>query len=87
MKIEELKIKLTELGISTCEYNLTNELVNDAINLYQNYDVWEVFYLDEKGNRNNEKKFESESTACQYIYKLFKDAKAIAQKFQINTKS
>lgn len=84
MTIQELENKLKELEISSQEYSLNGDLIFDSINLFENYSTWEVFYLDEKGNRNDEKKFESESEACKYIYKLFNDAKKIKEKFKIN---
>ena len=86
MTIEKLEDKLNDLGVEKSQYSLSGELNSDAIILNKNYNVWEVFYLDEKGNRNNEKNFDTESEACFYIYKLFKDAKDIERKFKINTK-
>jgi hypothetical protein len=86
MTTEKLKDKLNDLGVEESQYSLSGKLISDAIVLNKNYNVWEVFYLDEKGNRNNESHFGTESEACFYIYKLFKDAKDIERKFKINNK-
>jgi hypothetical protein len=86
MTINKLKEKLYDLEISEKEYSLNGELIFDAINLCKNYSTWEVFYFDEKGNRENEKNFDNEDDACKYVLKLFKDAKEIEQKFKIKTK-
>jgi len=75
MDIEDLKNSLSILHISEKEYSLDGSLNPDSIILYHNYSKWEVFYLDERGLKNSEKNFDSESEACQYIYKLFIDSK------------
>lgn len=71
MHINELKSKLRELGIKENEYSLDGELNPDTIILYQNYDKWEVFYLDERGGRDILQIFQSEEEACNFIYKYF----------------
>jgi hypothetical protein len=81
MNRQELKYKLDEIGINTGFYSLFGELLPDRIVLCQNYDKWEVFYFDERGNRNNEIIFHSESDSCNYIYDYFKKQKEIEQKF------
>ncbi|MEZ5048381.1 MAG: hypothetical protein R2766_01890, partial [Saprospiraceae bacterium] len=45
------------------------------------YGIWEVFYFDERGNRDNEKVFPSENEACEYIFENFKEQKAIEKKY------
>jgi len=77
----ELKNKLNLLGVSSHEYSLDGELVADNIILYNSYHKWEVFYLDERGGRNDEKVFDSENEACEHIYKLFKESKEIEDKY------
>ncbi|WP_418359232.1 hypothetical protein [Sphingobacterium detergens] len=86
MTTEKLKDNLNELGVAKRQYSLSNELIADAIILNKHYNVWEVFYLDEKGNRANEKNFDTEGEACFYIYQLFKNAKVVELEFKINTK-
>jgi len=81
MNREELKLELKALGVTDKEYNLAGNLISDSIILYNSYDEWQVFYFDERGVRNNEKIFGSECEACWYIFKLFREAKAIEKKF------
>jgi hypothetical protein len=66
----ELKTKLDSLGINENFYSLDGQPLPDRIVLYQSYDNWNVFYFDERGNRNDEAAFASESEACQYIYNI-----------------
>jgi hypothetical protein len=80
MNRNELKYKLDKLNVFIGFYSLEGELLPDRIVLFHNYDIWEVFYFDERGNRNNEKLFSSENEACKYIYEHFKQQKAMAKK-------
>jgi hypothetical protein len=80
MDINELKLKLVKLNVFTGFYSLDGELLPDRIVLFHNYCIWEVFYFDERGNRDNAKTFSSENEACEYIYKHFKKQKAIKKK-------
>lgn len=85
MNKEELKIKLDLLGVKPTQYSLKGELEPDRVILFHNYNEWQVFYLDERGGRNDQKSFSSESEACLYIYKIFREAKEIEEKFGIRT--
>jgi len=85
MNKEELKIQLDLLGVKPTRYSLNGELEPDRVILFHNYNVWQVFYLDERGGRNDQRDFPSESEACLYLYKIFKDAKEIEEKFGIQT--
>jgi hypothetical protein len=77
--------KLDLLGVREREYSLYGNLNPDAIILYPNYNKWEVFYLDERGGRNDQKEFMSESEACEHVYKIFKASKQIENKFKLNS--
>lgn len=77
--------KLDLLGINKKGYSLDGELNVDTIVMYHNYHKWEVFYLDEKGGRNDERAFATEGEACFYIYDLFKGSKKISDKFGIKS--
>ncbi|KIO76011.1 hypothetical protein TH53_17480 [Pedobacter lusitanus] len=77
MNREELKQKLEELNVYPGFYSLNGELLPDRIVLNHNYDKWEVFYFDERGNRDSEKTFSSENDACNYIYRYFIRQKGI----------
>jgi hypothetical protein len=72
MKKIELKNKLDELNVYPRFYSLEGDLLPDRIVLYHNYNKWQVFYFDERGNRDKEKIFSTESEACEYIYEYFK---------------
>lgn len=77
----ELKKELDLLGVSGARYSLYDELKSDCIILFHNYSKWEVFYLDERGGRNDERNFGSENEACLYIYGLFRDDIEAARRF------
>jgi len=81
MNKEDLKTKLDLLKVNQDFYSLNGDLIPDSIVLRENYNFWEVFYFDEKGNVNNKKDFESEKEACIYIYNLFVKSKEIENKF------
>lgn len=71
MDINQLKHELDLLGVNPSRYSLTGELKADSIIVVDNYGKWEVFYLDERGGRNNYVYFKSEEDACLYVYELF----------------
>lgn len=73
MTIEELKEKLSKINVKETDYSLDGTLKPDAIILYKNYYKYEVFYMDERGGRNEEKVFTTEQAACDYIYYLLKN--------------
>ncbi len=77
MNKKELQTRLDFLGVASQAYSLEGELVPDTIILYNSYHKWKVFYLDERGGRNDEKVFDSENEACEHIYKLFRASKEI----------
>jgi len=77
MDKKELKLQLEKLKVYPGYYSLDGDIMPDRIVLYQNYHRWEVFYFDERGNRENERVFMSESDACNYILEHFKKQKEI----------
>jgi len=81
MKKEVLIEKLTELGVKENEYSLDGSLIYDNIIVYNNYKYWEVFYLDERGGRNVEKRFSKEEDAYDYVYQLFLDLYNLREKY------
>jgi hypothetical protein len=74
----ELELKLNTLNINSSLYSLEGDLNPNSIILYNSYDNWIVFYLDERGGRNDERIFESQELAYDYIYVLFKKEKKSA---------
>ncbi|GAB2470149.1 hypothetical protein GCM10011375_41030 [Hymenobacter qilianensis] len=85
MNLTELKQKLDHLGVKPKSYSLFGELTPDTTILVRNYYKWEVFYLDERGGRNDEQTFLSESDACDYLYKIFAESRRIEIKYGVNT--
>ena len=81
MDKNELKYKLNKLNVVESFYSLDGQLLPDRIVLFQNYNIWDVFYFDERGNRDNERTFSTENEACNYIYEHFKNQKAIENKY------
>lgn len=62
--------KLLEIeGIPSSMYSLDGNLFTpDRIVLYKNYSLWEVFYLDDRGDRYTIKMCTSEDEACTCIH-------------------
>jgi hypothetical protein len=84
MKREELKQELDKLSIPESYYSLYDSLEPDRIILYHSYHEWQVFYLDERGGRNEYRVFYSEEEACNYIYEQFKSLKQTSEKFNFD---
>lgn len=59
------------MGVNENDYSLYGSLDWNKIILYENYSNWEVFYLSERGTRDNYHVFHSEEEACQYIFNEF----------------
>ena len=68
MTRKELERILEQLGCLDW-YSLDGSLCSDRRILYENYSVWEYFYMDERGNRTPLKLFTSAEEAYDYIYK------------------
>ncbi len=81
MNKKELQDKLDLLGVDSNQYSLEGELNPDSIVLLNSYNNWEVFYFDERGGKDNEKVFTSESEACEHLYQLFVESKKIEEKY------
>jgi hypothetical protein len=62
----ELKIKLTALNIPDYKYDLDGSFKDQAYNLLQNGDIWEVFFC-ERGGKAVLKQFITENEACCYL--------------------
>ena len=70
MNVRELIIKLDEEKIPSRWYSINGDLSSDIYVLRQVYDYWEFFYVDERGNQNNDyRRFENEEDACAYLLK------------------
>ncbi len=66
MNINELKIELENNHIDQKRYCLNGGDHWDMCCLENNYGTWCVYY-SERGNREQEKKFNNESDACKYF--------------------
>ena len=70
MNVRELIIKLEEEKIPPRWYSINGSLSSDIYVLRQVYDYWEFFYVDERGNQNNDyRRFNNEEDACGYLLK------------------
>jgi len=72
MNKAELIRALDQLNVPLTHYSLEGDLLPGRIVLYNSYNDWITFYLDERGNRNEEQTFKSENDACKNIYNIFK---------------
>ncbi len=72
MNIIELKEKLDEMEINPNFYSLDEGLYPDRLILLKNHTVFEVFYFDERGNKEKKQIFTNEKDACKYVYTFFK---------------
>ncbi|MFO7669885.1 MAG: hypothetical protein R6W31_09525 [Bacteroidales bacterium] len=82
MDKSDLKMHLDKLKVNQGYYSLDGDILPDRLVLYQNYNMWEVFYFDERGNRKDERVFMTESDACNYILEHFKKQKEIERRFK-----
>ena len=77
MTRKELERKLEQLGCLDW-YSLDGSLCSDRRILYENYSVWEYFYMDERGNRTPLKLF----TSAEKAYDYYKNALDSCNVFQ-----
>ena len=68
MKREELECKLKGIGVYDNAYSLYGIEYPDATNLKKLKHKWLVYDMDERGNRYEEGKFNTEDEACDFIY-------------------
>ncbi len=73
MNIEELKIKLSDLGVPSQYYSINGSNVANTYILQQVYTYWECYYIDERGGQNDYHRFDNESEACIYFYKILEN--------------
>jgi Immunity protein 59 len=83
MDIHELQQTLQTLGIKEIRYSLNGDIKTDAYILVSNYTKWEVYYLDERYVKRDEKNFSTESDACEYILKKFQSLIETGKRFGI----
>ena len=65
MNIVELKERLNEEKIPSNWYSINGYLASDIFVLQNVGDYWETFYIDERGNQDNDyRRFDNENDAC-----------------------
>lgn len=88
MKLQELQIKLEELGVAKDKYYLhglygsNND--EDKLSLIIKKGLFTVeyeTYYKERGEKHSVRLFTSEDEACSYIYKRLKENKEIEDKY------
>ena len=73
-----LKEMLDKNGIPENDYSLWNEFFHDTITLYDNSNaLWEIIYMDEKGNKSLLKVCPTEDAACRCLYDYFVNGKSL----------
>lgn len=88
MILQELHIKLKELGVSEDRYYLhglygsTNDDDKFALTIKKGvYKVEYETYYKERGEKHSIRIFTTEDEACQYLYKRLKENKEIEDKY------
>lgn len=88
MTLQELHIKLKELGVSEDRYYLhglygsTND--EDKLSLTIKKGIYTLeyeIYYKERGGKHSVRIFTSEDEACQYVYKQLKEIKEMEDKY------
>ena len=72
----ELRRRLNQHRVRPDHYSLDGRLKNDAFILEETHGKWTVFYF-ERGDRYDERVFDSEERACGYIYGMLKDEPSV----------
>ena len=73
MTIKELENELKILNVKSTAYTINGDLHTDTYNLNKNYNKWEYFYFDEKGNKLDYRNFDNEKDACKYFLDRIKN--------------
>jgi hypothetical protein len=73
MDLSELKEKLYSNKVPKNWYSLDEGLKPDSCILYKNYNVWEFFYLDEKGDRHEYQIFKTDTEAFEHLWEKMKE--------------
>jgi hypothetical protein len=77
MNKRELKKQLNKLGINKGYYSLNGLEFPDCTILSKNSEGWDVFYVDDRGNRTSENHFIKEEDAYTYLLKILKEEKEL----------
>jgi hypothetical protein len=66
MKIQELKERLSEKGVSEFAYSFFGDGIGECYVLSKEENRWLVYY-SERGHRNGLRGFDTEEEACQHL--------------------
>ncbi len=69
MNYKTLMDKIAENNIPHSLISINDGLKPNAYILFKNYDIWEYFYLDEKGGRQGFREFRIEEDAFDFLWK------------------
>lgn len=72
MDKQTLISKLQSNNIPERWYSINEGLKPNACIIYENYSLWEYFYLDEKGERLDYKIFSNEEEAYEHLWNKMK---------------
>jgi len=84
MNKEQLESRLKKQNINPNLYALDGNPIVDRIILMKVDLGWEIFYFDDKGKKENVKRFLNENDACDYVYQVLKDDQQTANQFGLN---
>lgn len=68
MKYDELMENIYENNIPSSWFSINQGLKPNAYILFKNYDKWEYFYLDEKGDRLDSRLFSEPEKAFDFFW-------------------
>ena len=83
MNREILRTRLEEEGFPEDSYSLDGDISRDAYCLYQSANTWSTFFL-ERGLRQNEKFFKTESEACLHLLSTMMRHRKIIRLYGLN---
>lgn len=72
MTVKELQEELKKMSIPRTLYCINGSVKSDVYVLREVYKRWEYFYMDERGNENDNKWFDNEDDACAYFLNVLK---------------
>lgn len=68
MTLKEFKDNIRKFNVPNELYSLEDGIKANAYILNKNYEKWDFFFLDEKGDRNNFIQFDDSQEAYSYLW-------------------
>lgn len=81
MNIKKLKKEISRIGISPNRYSINSGLKIDAHILEECHEKWNYFYFDEKGFKRDERYFDNENDACNFLLERIKNESKPTKRF------